>query len=144
MTEATTRQPKPGGTDAPDAVAGAVSGQLNGTWTTELDNDGEPTFGLASFCDDGTVTAMQVNVKNIGLGNWVTTGPETFEYNFHILATDAAGAYVGQAHVYVEGRLESGARWVGVGGATFYDPQGKRLRGHSGSRVVGTKYGIDK
>ncbi len=121
-----------------------LAARLSGTWTTELDNDGEPTLGLASFAVDGRVTAMQVNVKNIGLGNWAETGPDTFEYNFHILAVNEANEYVGQAHVYVEGRLVSASRWEGEGGATFYDPAGKRLRSHTGSRVVATKFGIDR
>ncbi|MDF9816839.1 hypothetical protein [Streptomyces sp. SPB162] len=121
-----------------------ASGRLVGTWTTELDNDGEPTFGLVSFSADGGVTSTQTNTKNIGLGNWALTGEDTFEYNFHILATDEAGKLVGEAHINVEGEFVSDTRWEGLGGASFYDPQGNRQRGHGGSKVVAVKYGIDK
>ncbi|MEV7467868.1 hypothetical protein AB0O20_15395 [Streptomyces kronopolitis] len=118
--------------------------RLAGTWTTELDDDGKKVLGLASFGSEGNVVSTQVNTKNIGLGNWEATGPDTFTYNFHILAVSPEGQHVGEAHVHVEGRFVADDRWEGFGGANFYDPQGNRLRGHAGSKVVARKFGIDK
>jgi hypothetical protein len=129
-------------TEAP--VTRDIQALLTGTWTTELDNDGKPAFGLSSFSADGGVTAMQLTTTNIGLGNWKATGPDTFEYNFHILAANEAKELIGEAHIHVEARFVSETRWEGSGGATFYSPTGERLRGHSGHKVVATKYGIDQ
>jgi hypothetical protein len=114
-----------------------------GTWTTELDDDGKIVPGLVTFAADGGVISTQLNTKNIGLGNWRRTSENAFEYNFHILAADSEGAYVGQAHIKVDGELISPDEWKGVGGANFYGPTGDKLRGHSGSKVTARKFGID-
>ncbi|MEU1792661.1 hypothetical protein ACFV6M_05520 [Streptomyces californicus] len=118
--------------------------RLVGTWTTELEDDGKSVFGLASFTGDGGVTCYQVNAKNIGLGNWESTGKDSFHYNFHILAVNPQGEHVGEAHVFVAGEFVSDDRWEGTGGANFYSPAGDLLRGHEGSRVTARKFGIDK
>ncbi|MGW2256038.1 hypothetical protein ACWCXH_38740 [Kitasatospora sp. NPDC001660] len=119
--------------------------RLVGTWTTELDDGGKSVFGLVSFTGDGVVTSTQVNTKNIGLGNWESTGAgSTFRYNFHILAVNDEGVHIGEAHVHVEGELIGDDRWEGTGGANFYDPQGKLLRGHDGAKVTARKFAIDK
>lgn len=116
--------------------------RLVGTWTTQLDDDGKAVPGLVSFAADGGVVSTQLNTKNIGLGTWRSTGPDTFEYSFHILAADPEGKHVGEAHVRVEGEIVSESRWQGTGGADFYDPQGSKLRGHAGSKVTADKFGI--
>jgi hypothetical protein len=121
----------------------AIADRLVGTWTTVLDNDGTPVVGLSSFSADGGVILMQLNAKNIGLGNWVATGPDTFTYNAHILAADETGGFKGTAHVRVSGTFESDIAWVGSGGATFHDSAGNPLRSHDGSKVTATKYGVD-
>ncbi|MFD9004799.1 hypothetical protein ACFV0T_28210 [Streptomyces sp. NPDC059582] len=118
--------------------------RLAGTWTTQLDDDGKAVPGLVSFAADGGVVSTQLNTKNIGLGTWRSTGPDTFEYSFHILAADPEGKHVGEAHVRVEGEFVSESRWQGTGGADFYDPHGNKLRGHSGSKVTADKFGIDQ
>ncbi len=118
--------------------------RLVGTWTTELDDSGKSVFGLVAFTESGVVTSTQVNTKNIGLGNWESTGPDTFVYNFHILAVNDEGVHIGEAHIHVEGELVADDRWEGTGGANFYDPQGNLLRGHDGAKVTARKFGIDK
>ncbi|MFJ4538830.1 hypothetical protein ACIP39_23145 [Streptomyces tibetensis] len=117
--------------------------RLVGTWTTQLDDDGKAVPGLVSFSADGTVVSTQLNTKNIGLGTWRATGPESFEYGFHILAADPEGNHVGEAHVRVSGEFVSDTEWQGTGGAEFFDPQGTKLRGHAGSKVTAGKFGID-
>lgn len=121
-----------------------VQAQLIGSWTTELDNDGTPALGLVAFSADGGVTSTQLNTKHIGLGTWRATGESTFEYAFHILASDDEGKHVGEARIHVEGEIVDDGTWVGTGGATFYNPEGKSLRGHGGSKVVAKKFGIGK
>jgi len=120
-----------------------MSHWLTGTWTTELDDDGKIVPGLVTFTADGGVISTQLNTKNIGLGNWRRIGENAFEYNFHILAADPEGAYVGQAHVKVTGEFSSPDEWTGLGGANFYSPAGDKLRGHSGSKVTARKFWID-
>ncbi|TYB39207.1 hypothetical protein FXF50_08140 [Micromonospora sp. AP08] len=127
---------------APTAARG-VADRLVGTWTTELDNDGTPVVGLSSFSADGGVILTQLNAKNIGLGNWVATGPDTFTYNAHILAADEHGGFKGTAHIRVSGTFDSDTHWTGSGGATFHDPQGRPLRSHDGSRVTAVKFGVE-
>lgn len=117
--------------------------RLVGTWTTELDNDGTPVTGLSQFSADGGVVLTQLNAKNIGLGNWVATGPDTFRYNVHILAADPSGGFKGTAHVSVAATLTSDAGWSGLGGATFHDADGKPLRSHDGSAVSAVKFDVD-
>jgi hypothetical protein len=129
--------------DAPAETTGALRTALTGTWTTELDNDGAPAFGLSAFSADGGVTAMQLTTRNIGLGTWRASGLDTFEYSFRILAAGENNELIGVAHVKVDARFVSETRWEGVGGAQFYSPQGELLRGHRGNKVVGTRYGID-
>ncbi|SDL64691.1 hypothetical protein SAMN04488074_112164 [Lentzea albidocapillata subsp. violacea] len=121
----------------------ARDGRLVGSWKTDLEDDGRSVFGLASFSSDGGVVSTQLNTRNIGLGNWRSTGADTFEYSFHILAANPEGEHVGEAHVKVEGRFVSDSEWQGLGGATFYSPEGKALRSHGGSKVKATKFGID-
>ncbi|GAA3501754.1 hypothetical protein GCM10019016_088610 [Streptomyces prasinosporus] len=117
--------------------------RLVGTWTTWLDDDGKAVPGLVRFTADGGVVSTQVNTRNIGLGSWRSTGPDTFEYGFHILAVDGEGTHVGEAHVRVEGEFVSDTGWQGTGGADFYDPRGTKLRGHGGSKVTAEKFGVD-
>jgi hypothetical protein len=126
-----------------DREDGSIGDRLVGTWTTELDNDGTPVVGLSSFSADGGVILMQLNAKNIGLGNWVATGPDTFTYNAHILAADEGGGFKGTAHVRVSGTFSSGTTWEGSGGATFHDPAGNPLRSHDGSKVTARRFGVD-
>ncbi|MGW4648711.1 hypothetical protein [Kitasatospora sp. NPDC004289] len=118
--------------------------RLVGTWTTALDDGGKSVPGLVAFSADGRVTSTQVNTKNIGLGNWESTGDGTFSYNFHILAVNEEGVHVGEARVHVEGKLTGDGSWEGTGGANFYDPRGELLRGHDGAKVTARKFGIDK
>ncbi|MDH6113760.1 hypothetical protein P3T36_005728 [Kitasatospora sp. MAP12-15] len=118
--------------------------RLLGTWTTVLDDSGKSVVGLVAFTGDGAVVSTQVNTKNIGLGNWESTGPDAFSYNFHILAVNEEGVHVGEAHIRVEAALLPDGSWEGTGGANFYDPQGKLLRGHDGAKVTARKFGIDK
>ncbi|MFC4148502.1 hypothetical protein ACFO0M_19790 [Micromonospora mangrovi] len=125
-----------------DEHCAAVAGRLVGTWTTVLDNEGSPVVGLSAFTADGGVILTQLNAKNIGLGNWVATGADTFVYNAHILAADENGGFKGTAHITVNGRLTGDASWTGDGGATFHDAAGKPLRSHSGSAVTATKFGV--
>lgn len=40
-----------------------------------LEDNGKSVFGLASFIADGMVTCCKVNVKSIGLGDWVSQRP---------------------------------------------------------------------
>src|SRR4051812_379719 len=121
----------------------SLGDRLVGTWTTVLDNDGTPVVGLSSFSADGGVILTQLNAKNIGLGNWVATGPDTFTYNAHILAADETGGFKGTAYIRVSGTLTSATTWAGSGGATFHDPAGNPLRSHDGSTVTATKYGVE-
>jgi hypothetical protein len=125
-----------------DTTAQALRDKLVGSWTTELDNEGKPAFGLSQFSADGGVIAMQITTKNIGLGSWKATGPNSFEYAFHILAAGENGEFVGEAHVRVNGTFVSDTRWEGTGGAAFYAPDGKQLSGHTGNTVVGNKFGV--
>ncbi|MCM2387216.1 hypothetical protein [Streptomyces albipurpureus] len=118
--------------------------RLVGTWTTQLDDDGKAVPGLVRFSADGGVVSTQVNTKSIGLGSWRATGPDTFEYGFHILAVDGEGTHVGEARVRVEGEFTSPTQWQGTGGAEFYDPQGVKRRGHGGSKVTAEKFGADE
>lgn len=113
--------------------------RLIGTWNTQLDDDGKTVPGLVTFSADGGVVSVQANTKNIGLGTWRSTGADTFEYGFRILAVNDEGTYVGQAHVRVEAEFVSATGWQGTGGADFHDPQGIKLRGHSGSKVTADK-----
>ena len=120
----------------------SVAERLVGTWTTVLDNDGTPVVGLSAFNADGGVILTQLNAKNIGLGNWVATGVDTFVYNAHILAADENGGFKGTAHITVNGTLTAADSWTGDGGATFHDADGQPLRSHGGSAVTATKYHV--
>jgi hypothetical protein len=126
-----------------DRETPSVGDRLVGTWTTVLDNDGTPVVGLSAFSADGGVILTQLNAKNIGLGNWVATGPDTFVYNAHILAADDNGGFKGTAHIKVTGTFDSGTTWTGAGGATFHDPDGQPLRSHDGSKVTARRFGVD-
>ncbi|MGI5171068.1 hypothetical protein ACQEU3_42625 [Spirillospora sp. CA-253888] len=115
--------------------------RLVGTWTTRLDDDGRQVPGQVLFTRDGGVVSTQVNTKSLGLGTWRSTGPDSFEYDFRILAVDDEGAHVGEARVHVEGSFVSDVSWHGTGGAQFFSPQGEKLRGHDGSKVTAEKTG---
>lgn len=121
----------------------AVASRLVGSWTTALDNDGVAVPGLVSFTADGNVTSMQLNTKNIGLGTWRATSENTFEYGFHVLAADPEGNHVGEARIKVTGEFTGEGSWQGLGGATFFSPKGEALRGHDGSDVTATKFGVE-
>ncbi|MFJ8490074.1 hypothetical protein ACIRBZ_17190 [Streptomyces sp. NPDC094038] len=117
---------------------------LVGTWNTRLDDDGRAVPGLVTFSADGGVVSVQANTRSVGLGTWRSTGPDTFAYEFRILAVNDEGEHVGHAHVTVEGEFVSASGWHGTGGAEFHDPQGTRLRGHSGSKVTADRLGASE
>ena len=118
---------------------GAVK-TLVGAWFSTVTPTVIPAFvGLGTFTADGgmvntTSLSLGAPLESPGHGQWIKTGPRTYDVTFFTVSADAAGNHILTSKVRAKLRLSAdGNEFTGVFQVDVLDPNGEPLGSDTGT-----------